>query len=279
MSGPMHGLEILYEDEAILVINKPAGLLVIPDRWDPGKSTVVQLAQMHRRAQGHAQGDQSVGETRVWAVHRLDRETSGVLVVAKSPHAHAVISQQFARAEVHKSYLGLVRGQVPHPEGCIDLPIGMHPSQPGLMAIRRRHGKAAVTCYRVVERFRGFTLLNLQPETGRTHQLRVHLRAIGFPLAIDPPYGGSSAIFLSALKPSYKPKASHEEPPLMARLTLHAEALRLAHPSHGGSVEWVAPLPKDFAAVLRNLRRFQHLPGEPLPPPPDSGGKQEGLQR
>ncbi len=279
MSGPMHGLEILYEDEALLVINKPAGLLVIPDRWDPGKSTVVRLAQMHRQAQGRATGDQSVDDTRVWPVHRLDRETSGVLVVAKSAHAHAAVSQQFAHAKVHKSYLGLVGGRVPDSEGRIDLPIGMHPSKPGLMTIRRHHGKAAVTCYRVVERFRGFTLLNLQPETGRTHQLRVHLRAIGFPLAIDPPYGGSSAIFLSALKPSYKPKAFHEEPPLMARLTLHAEALRLVHPSHGRTMAWVAPLPKDFAAVLRNLRRFQQLPAEPFPPPPDAGGKQEGLQR
>lgn len=274
----MNSLEVLYEDEAILVINKPAGLLVIPDRWDPGKSTVVRLAQMHRQAQGEARGGSAVGEARVWPVHRLDRETSGVLVVAKSAYAHGVLSQQFGHAEVHKAYLALVRGRVPHPEGCIDLPIGMHPSKPGLMAIRRHQGKAAVTRYRVAERFRGYTLLNLQPETGRTHQLRVHLRAIGFPLAIDPPYGGGSAIFLSDLKPSYKPKASQAELPLMARLTLHAEALRLAHPSHGGMTEWVAPLPKDFAAVLRNLRRFQHLPGEPLPPPPDSRGKQEGVQ-
>jgi 23S rRNA-/tRNA-specific pseudouridylate synthase len=126
-----------------------------------------------------------------------------------------------------------------------------------------------------LERFRDFTLLGLQPETGRTHQIRVHLQALGFPLAIDSLYGGGSALFLSAIKPSYKSKVYAAEYALMARLTLHAQVLRLAHPTHGGSIEVEAPLPKDFTAVLRNLRRFQRLPREPLPPPSNPRGKQE----
>lgn len=277
MSQRRDGLEILYEDEVILLINKPAGLLVIPDRWDPGRATVLRLAQAYLQAQDMPGADPGAGEPRVWVVHRLDRETSGVLILAKSARAHAVLSQQFEHGRVRKSYLGLVTGRVPQTEGVIELPIGRHPSKPGLMAVRRQ-GKPALTRYTVMERFRGFTLLGLHPETGRTHQLRVHLQAFGFPLAIDPLYGRDAAIFLSEVKPSYKPKAHEAEHALMARLTLHAQAIQLEHPTHGGILEGVAPLPKDFAALLRNLQRFQHLPAEPLPPPANAGGKQERPQ-
>ncbi len=275
MARQTSDLDVLYEDEAVLVINKPAGMLVLPDRWDPSKPTVITLAQAYVQAEGRAIGKASEEEPRVWVVHRLDRETSGVLVLAKLAGAHAALSQQFEHGQVRKSYLALVRGHVPRTEGVVKLPVGPHPSKPGLMAIRRRHGKSAVTRYSVLERFRGFTLLNVQPETGRTHQIRVHLWAIRHPLAIDPLYGGGEAMFLSALKPSFRRKGDAEERPLMGRLTLHAQALQLTHPVHGGIVTWAAPLPKDFAAVLRNLRRFQRLPGEPPAPPPASSGKEE----
>ena len=126
-----------------------------------------------------------------------------------------------------------------------------------MMAIQRRHGKSALTRYAAVERFRGYTLLDVRPQTGRSHQIRVHVQAIGHPLAIDPLYGSSEPLLLSALKPSYRPKAGAVEHPLMTRLTLHAQALELMHPTRGGQCTWVAPLPKDFAAVLRNLRRYR----------------------
>ena len=277
MSRRTNDLDVLYEDEALLVINKPAGLLVLQDRWDPSKPTVIKLAQAYLQAQQQAMGHTLEDGPRVWVVHRLDRETSGVLVLAKSARPHAALSQQFEHGQVRKSYLALVRGRVRRAAGVIKLPIGPHLYKAGLMAIRRRHGKSAVTRYAVLERFRGFTLLDIQPETGRTHQIRVHLSAIGHPLAIDPLYEGQEAVFLSALKPAFRPKARAEERPLMARLTLHAQALELTHPTHGGIVKWVAPLPKDFAAVLRNLRRFQRLPGEPPAPPPASRGEQEGV--
>jgi 23S rRNA pseudouridine955/2504/2580 synthase/23S rRNA pseudouridine1911/1915/1917 synthase len=201
-----------------------------------------------------------------------------VLILAKSGHAHAVLSRQFEHSKAHKTYLALVSGPVARTDGVIRLPIGPHPQKPGLMAIRRRHGKSALTRYSVLERFRSFTLLDVRPQTGRTHQIRVHLRAIGHPLAIDQLYGDREALLLSALKPSYRPKAGEEERPIMARLTLHAQALELAHPTQGGTCRWVAPLPKDFAAVLRNLRRYQGLPGEPPSPPRSPGGEQEELQ-
>ena len=269
-------LDVLYEDDALLVINKPAGLLVLPDRWDPHKSTAIKLVQAYIQAQRRAMGQAWEDEPRVWVVHRLDKETSGVLVLAKSAGPHAALSQQFEHGQVRKSYLALVRGHVLRTEGIIKLPIGAHPSRAGLMAVRHRHGKSAVTRYAVLERFRGFTLLDVQPETGRTHQIRVHLSAIRHPLAIDPLYGSCEGMFLSALKPAFQRKGDAEERPLIDRLTLHAQALQLIHPVHGGIVRWMAPLPKDFAAVLRNLRRFQYLPVEPPAPPSAASGREEG---
>jgi 23S rRNA pseudouridine1911/1915/1917 synthase len=146
------------------------------------------------------------------------------------------------------------------------------------MAVRRGHGKSALTRYSVLERFRGYALLDVRPQTGRSHQIRVHLQAIGSPLAIDALYGSGEPLLLSALKRSYRPKAGALEHPLMTRLTLHAQTLRLMHPTQGGACTWLAPLPKDFAAVLRNLRRYRSLPGEPPAPPRASRGEEEGLQ-
>lgn len=278
MSRQKLDLSILYEDDDLLVIDKPAGLLVIQDRWDPSKPTVVKLARTYLQARAVAPGATAPEAPRIWVVHRLDRETSGVLILAKSDRAHAGLSRQFEHGKVQKTYLALVSSQGIRAEGVIRLPIGPHPHRPGVMTIRRRHGKSAITRYSILERFRGYTLLHVRPQTGRSHQIRVHLQAIGHPLAIDPLYGSGQPLLLSALKPSYRPKAGTEERPLMARLTLHAQALELMHPTHGESCTWVAPLPKDFAAVLRNLRRYRSLPGEPSAPPLASGGEEEGLQ-
>ncbi len=271
-------LHILDEDDDLLVIDKPAGLLVIPDRWDASKPSVVKLARTYLQTCAEAVGQIAGEPPRIWVVHRLDRDTSGVLILAKSARAHTALSRQFEHGQVKKAYLALVSGQVVRAEGSIHLPIGPHPHRPGMMAIRRRHGKASLTRYAVLERFRGYTLLDVRPHTGRSHQIRVHLQAIGHPLAIDPLYGVDAPLLLSALKPSYRPKAGAAEHPLMGRLTLHAHVLELTHPSHGGTSEWVAPLPKDFAALLRNLRRYRSLPGEPPAPPLASRGEEKGLQ-
>jgi 23S rRNA pseudouridine1911/1915/1917 synthase len=270
-------LHILHEDDDLLVIDKPAGLLVIPDRWDPSKPTVVKLARAYLQMRADAEGNVAAQPPRVWVVHRLDRDTSGVLILAKSDRAHAALSRQFERGKVQKTYLALVSGQGIRPAGIIRLPIGPHLHRPGVMAIRRRHGKSASTRYSVLERFRGYALLDVRPQTGRSHQIRVHLQAIGHPLAIDALYGSGAPLLLSALKPSYRPKAGAGEHPLMARLTLHAHALELMHPTHGATCTWVAPLPKDFAAVVRNLRRYRRLPGEPPAPPLASRREEEDL--
>ena len=271
-------LSILYEDDDLLVIDKPAGLLVIPDRWDPSKPTVVKLARAYRQARAAAPAGVAAEAPRIWVVHRLDRDTSGVLVLAKSAGAHAGLSRQFEQGGVQKTYLALVSSQGLRTAGVIRLPVGPHPQRPGMMAVRRRHGKSAVTHYSSVERFHGYTLLSVRPQTGRSHQIRVHLQAIGHPLAIDPLYGSGQPLLLSALKSSYRPKVGEVERPLMARLTLHAQRLELTHPGHGGPLKWEAPLPKDFAAVLRNLRRYRSVSGEPPAPPLASGGEEESLQ-
>lgn len=271
-------LNVLYEDDDLLVINKPAGLLVIPDRWDASKPTVVKLARAYLHLRAAAAGTMAAEPPRIWVVHRLDRDTSGVLALAKSAHVHAALSQQFEHGKVHKTYVALVSGQSIHAEGVIRQPIGPHPQRPGMMAIQRRQGKVALTRYTVVERFRGYTLLDVHPYTGRSHQIRVHLQAIGYPLAIDPLYGSSNPLLLSAMKSSYRPKAGTEEHPLMSRLTLHAHALALMHPTRGETCTWVAPLPKDFAAVLRNLRRYRRLPGEQPAPPRAARGEEKRLE-
>jgi 23S rRNA pseudouridine955/2504/2580 synthase/23S rRNA pseudouridine1911/1915/1917 synthase len=278
MSRQKLALNVLYEDDDLLVIDKPAGLLVIPDRWDASKPTVVKLARAHLHARAAAAGTRSTEPPHIWVVHRLDRDTSGVLILAKSARVHAALSQQFEHGKVLKAYLALVSGQGIRAEGVIRLPIGPHPQRPGMMAIQRRHGKAALTRYTVIERFRGSTLLNVRPHTGRSHQIRVHMQAIGHPLAIDPLYGSNEPLLLSAMKPSYRPKASAEEHPLMTRLTLHAQVLELTHPAHGETCTWVAPLSKDFAAVLRNLRRYRRLPGEQPAPPRGARGEEKGLE-
>jgi 23S rRNA pseudouridine1911/1915/1917 synthase len=278
MSRQKLDLSILYEDDDLLVIDKPAGLLVIPDRWDPSKPTVVKLARTYLQARTVTPGAAPPQTPHIWVVHRLDRDTSGVLILAKSDRAHAALSRQFEHGKVQKTYLALVSSQGIRAEGVIRLPIGPHPHRPGVMTIRRQQGKSAITRYAISERFRGYTLLQVRPQSGRSHQIRVHLEAIGHPLAIDPLYGSGQPLLLSALKPAYRPKTGTEERPLMARLTLHAQALELLHPTHGGSCKWVAPLPKDFAAVLRNLRRYRSLPGEPPAPPLASRREEEGLQ-
>jgi 23S rRNA pseudouridine1911/1915/1917 synthase len=278
MAHQRHEPVILYEDDDLLVIDKPAGLLVVPDRWNPAKPTVVKWAKAYLQTRRPAGASPSFQDVRVWVVHRLDRDTSGVLVLAKSAAAHAALSQQFEHGQAQKTYLALVQGRVTRAEGVITLPIGPHPQKPGLMIVQRRHGKSARTRYAIAERFRGFTLLEVRPATGRTHQIRVHLQAIGHAIVGDPLYGGGEALLLSALKPSYRPKAGQEERPLLARLALHAQALLLTHPTYGSTVKWVAPLPKDFAAVLRNLRRYRSLPGKPPSPPAIPRGEQEELQ-
>ncbi len=234
--------ELLHEDEHLLVVNKPAGLLTIPDRAGNKNS----LHGLLERKYG-----------KVFIVHRLDRETSGILCFARNEAAHRHLSLQFEHHTADKFYLALLDGVLHHDEGEIDKPIGEHPAIPGKMAIKNS-GKPSLTFYRVLERFKRFTLAEALIKTGRTHQIRVHFQSIGYPLAVDALYGCRAAFFLSEIKgKSYKSgKYSDDERPLMERTSLHAARLRIDHPATGERMEFVAEMPKDFAAVLNQLRKW-----------------------
>ena len=234
--------EIIFEDDHLIAVNKAPGDLAIPDRHQPG---LFNLQSWLNDRYG-----------RVWTVHRLDRDTSGIICFAKTAGAHRHLSLQFENRNVEKTYLALVDG-TPFPrEGEIDQPITAHPSHAGKMMVSR-NGKPALTRYRTTEIFRLFSLLETNIYTGRTHQIRVHLAYLGHPLAIDPLYGKREAFFLSEVKgKKYRMGKDQPERPLMTRTTLHAWRLGLRHPATEAPTELSAPLHKDFSAVLRHLRKW-----------------------
>lgn len=249
----MMSYELLYEDEYLLVVNKPAGMLTIPDRQGAAKNLLAALQKRYGQ---------------VFVVHRLDRETSGILCFARTEEAHRNLSIQFERHTTDKFYFALLDGVVHHEEGEIDKPIGEHPSIPGKMAIVSS-GKPSLTFYRVTERFKNFTLVEVLIKTGRTHQIRVHFKSIGYALAVDALYGRRPGFMLSEIKGrAYKNgKFSEDERPIMERTSLHAARLRLDHPKTGERMEFKTALPKDFAALLSQLSKWNALPASALVTP------------
>ena len=240
--------EILYEDSYLVVVNKPAGVLTIPDRWDQTKVSLLGIMN-------------ETLSSSLRMVHRLDKETSGLILFAKDVEAQREISRQFENREISKTYFALVEGEVKDPSGEIALPLEEDPQHPGMTRVDEKRGKPSVTRYEVLQRFQGFTFLRVTPLSGRTHQIRVHLSGIGYPLAVDYLYGKRSAIYLSELKPNFKRKGA-EERPLLSRLALHAGGLRFKN-CDGREITLEAPLPKDLTVTLRYLRKFRALSGAP----------------
>ena len=238
----MERYKVLHEDDYLLVVHKPAGLLTIPDRFGNKDSLQAALENTYGK---------------VFVVHRLDRETSGLLCFARTEAAHRHLCMQFEHHTADKFYTVLVEGLVHHEEGEVNKPIGPHPNISGKMAISAQ-GKPSLTFYRVLEHFKQFTLVEALIKTGRTHQIRVHFQSIGYPLAVDELYGRRPAFFLSEIKgKSYRSgKFSEEERPLMERTSLHSTRLRIDHPESGERIEFQAELPKDFSAVLNQLRKW-----------------------
>ena len=230
-------LDIVYEDHALIVVNKPAGLVVHPGsgNW---QGTMLN-ALLHHAAQLN-------GVPRAGIVHRLDKDTSGLLVVAKTLEAQTSLVRQLQKHTVKRDYLALVQGHVPH-DGAVDAPVGRHPIQRTKMAVSRS-GKEARTHYQVLEHFDGCTLLLCSLETGRTHQIRVHMHSLGHPLVGDPVYGG---------RPK---KIAQEIGQLLSRFprqALHAQKLELTHPQSGKSMAWEAALPEDMEKLLQALRQYR----------------------
>ncbi|MBI3722637.1 RluA family pseudouridine synthase [bacterium] len=227
----LEGFSVLYEDARCLACAKPAGVAVIAERGEtkaPFLSAVLDHLETEARKAGLAR------PPRPRVVHRIDKETSGVVLLAKDKDALRSLSEQFSEREVVKDYLGLVLGEIPDEQasGEIDLPIGeLEKSHARRMRTGGRDAKPARTGWEVQERFRGHTLVRLRPLTGRQHQIRVHLEAIGYPLAVDPLYGGEEALLLSKIKPGYRQKEDRQETPLLARLSLHAEKIAFRSPA------------------------------------------------
>ncbi len=234
--------DILFEDAELVVINKPPKLLSIQDRHDP--------------AIPHALGVLRERYGDLFVVHRLDRETSGVMVFARSAAAHRMLNRLFEERRVIKTYLALVEGMPSPRTGRVDRPIAPNPSRPGTVRIDVQFGRPAATVYRTVETFASYSLIEALPETGRTHQIRIHFASIGHPLAVDDVYGNNSALYLSRIKPGYRPKAGREERPLMDRATLHAYSLEWTAANSSERQCFTAPLPKDFRALLHQLQKY-----------------------
>ena len=230
-------LDVLFEDETLLVLNKPPGLVVHPGAGNRAH-TLQNALLAHDPALARV--------PRAGLVHRLDKDTSGVLVVARTPAAHASLVAALAARSVGREYLALCAG-APTGGGRIDQPIGRHRSQRTRMAVRG-DGRQAVTHYRIEERFRAHTLLRVQLETGRTHQIRVHLAHIGFPVVGDPVYGGRMRPLANATAGLQQALQGFR------RQALHAQRLQFEHPLTGRPRSFEAPPPADFARLLRHLR-------------------------
>lgn len=231
-------------DDDVLVINKPSGVSVTKDR-----SGAAELADIL----GEQLGQQIRSELRL--VHRLDKHTSGVMILAKNAETQSRFSSYFERRLVKKTYLALVTGLLPGRQGRIDVPLAQSRKRPGLMCITRKKGKEAVTDWKLLADFRTVALLAVNPVTGRTHQIRVHLPHIGLPLAIDPLYGNSRPLFLSDFKTDYRLAKGRTEKPLIERLTLHAYQIEFLKPEPNLSDCFIAGLDKKFATTIKMLTK------------------------
>jgi RluA family pseudouridine synthase len=248
-------IPVLFEDEHLIALDKPAGLLTSPDRDDPHRPNLMALL--------HA----GIADAKPWArernlgyltnAHRLDFDTSGVILLAKNKPALVQLANLFGSEKPVKKYIALIRGEPPENNFEVDAKLAVHPTKPGLVRVDPKFGKKSKTKFQVIERFprRSYALLKCEALTCRTHQIRVHLRHAGFPVVGDELYGGKK-LWLSSIKPNYRLKPGREERPLISRAALHAESLELAHPVTNQLLTITAPWPKDLAVALKYLRQF-----------------------
>jgi len=232
--------EIIFENDSFIALNKPTGMLSIPDREQSEPSLKDILTQKYGS---------------IFTIHRLDKETSGIILFAKDEATHKYFSKKFEERTVEKFYVGLVHGTPHDKTGTIDEPIMEHPVIKGRMIIDKK-GKASVTDYEVLESFGKYSLVKFQIHTGRTHQIRVHAKNIGYPIVCDPLYGDGQPVLLSSLKKKYNlSKKEEEEKPLLNRVALHSYQLKF-NTINGEAFNLEAELPKDIRALLQQLRKI-----------------------
>lgn len=230
----------IFENDDFIVLNKPSGMLSIPDRTQSQPSLKDHLIEKFGG---------------IFTVHRLDAATSGVIVFAKNEATHKHLSQQFENRSTQKIYNGLVLGKLEVPAGIIDEPIEEHYAHKGTMMVSDK-GKPSLTEYALLEQFRAFSWMQFHILTGRTHQIRVHMKHLGHPIACDELYGDAKPILLSSFKKKFNlAKAAEEERPLLNRLALHAAQLRFTD-LNGNAHSFEALLPKDLRALLQQLRKW-----------------------
>ena len=236
----MKGFSVIFENDDFLAINKEPGMLTIPDRHD---DTQLSLYKSLNQQYG-----------KIFIVHRLDRDTSGLILFAKNETAHKYFSQLFEQRNIQKKYLGIVRGSMPAKTGSINEPIAEHPIKKGMMTISKK-GKASLTNYEVLEDYGIYSLVQFEIQSGRTHQIRVHTKSIGHPIICDEIYGDGKPILLSSFKKKYK-LSQHdlEERPIISRLALHSASLHFKD-IHQKDFFIEAPLPKDMKALLQQLKK------------------------
>jgi 23S rRNA pseudouridine1911/1915/1917 synthase len=243
-------LDILYQDDWLVVVNKPADMVVHPAKGN-WSGTLVNALQWHFR--DHL--STGAGHLRAGIVHRLDKDTSGVILVAKDDVTHRDLAMQFESRKVFKEYVAIAAGELDRDSDYIEGAMKMHPHDRLRMIVSSDpDAKPALSYYEVLERFRGFTLVKIQPRTGRTHQIRVHLLHAGCPVLADKLYGGRSQLKLSDIVPDMPPG---EDTLLIDRQALHAYRLRFKHPRTEQWIEAEAPLPPDMRCVLDALRKHR----------------------
>jgi 23S rRNA pseudouridine1911/1915/1917 synthase len=233
--------DILFEDDSILALNKPDGLLISPDRWDKDLPNLMRYVHEYI-------------SPNYFNAHRLDKDTSGVVVCAKNKKILDILTGYFENRQVEKHYLALTQG-VPREETfTVNRPITNDDRFPGRMKLTD-HGKPCETQFQTLEKWRGYALVRATPLTGRTHQIRLHLASVKCPIIADRFYGYGKGLMLSEIKKDYK-EGKHRERPLIGRLALHAESLTFNHPVTGQPLTITAPMPHDFEMAVKYLRRF-----------------------
>ena len=238
-------IKVIYSNDDVLVVNKPAGVSVTKDRMGEAELFDVLAEQL------------DAGNTaNLRLVHRLDKWTSGVMILAKSKQAQSKLSSCFEKRLIKKTYLAIVTGIVSEQEGQINARMGRNRRNTAIMNITAKKGKEAITKWKLLANFGSIALLAVKPITGRTHQIRVHLPSIDLPLAVDPVYGSDRGIFLSDFKPNYRLARKQVEKPLIERLTLHAYQLEFVNPQPNFPEYFIAQMDKKFAAAIKMLTKY-----------------------
>jgi 23S rRNA pseudouridine1911/1915/1917 synthase len=239
---------VIYEDERLIAVNKAAGITVAGDRWDDSKERLDKLV-----ADTLPQG------SRLFVIHRIDRDTTGIVLFAKNEDSHRLLSLAFEDRQVRKRYIAIVHGRPLWKYSACDLPLVPDGNKRHLTIVDKYRGKSSLTHFRLLGSAGNYSVLEARPETGRTHQIRVHAAALGFPVACDPLYGNDKPVLLSSFKRNWRGDPVAEKP-LLARLGLHAEELFIPaqHPGNTPGFEALglhAPLPRDMAALIKQMEK------------------------